>query len=133
MRKAYMFWGILLGVSGIFFLLVYSSVLHAVAVQPIPPDALQGKRIFQKKACIECHTVFGNGGYLGGDLTRIYSKTGDAALVEYLVQGPVLTGAKHKRHEQLTEQEAADMVAYLKYLSTVNTLDWPLNPPKGVN
>lgn len=127
MGKAYTFLGILLAVMGLFSFLVYDSARNAAAAQPIPPDALQGKRIFQKRACIECHTVFGNGGYTGGDLTKIYGKAGDKALAEYLVQAPVLTGAKKKRHDQLNEQEAAAMVAYLRYLSTINTLDWPLN------
>ncbi len=131
MGKAYTFFGILLAVMGLFSVLVYDSIRNADAEQPIPLDALQGKQIFQRRACIECHTVFGNGGYVGGDLTKSYVRTGAPALTEYLVQAPVLTGAKKKRHEQLTEQDAAAVVAYLRYLSTLNTLDWPLNTNKG--
>jgi nitric oxide reductase subunit C len=120
-------WGfliLLLASIGIFFALVYTSILNAT-LQPIPPIALQGKEVFQAQACIECHTVFGNGGYVGGDLTKIYNQTSAETLKAYLTNPPLLTGAKKKRHVQVTEHDAILLVEYLKYLNTINTLDWP--------
>ncbi len=127
MVKTYTFLSLLFATMALFSFLVYSSILNAATAQPIPPDALQGKIVFQKKACIECHTVFGNGGYLGGDLTKVYDRMGGQAIKDYLVHPPVLTGAKNKRHDQLDEQEAEATVVYLRYLNTIDTLDWPLN------
>ncbi len=124
--KFYAFVSLLLATMSLFASLVYNSILNAAAAYPIPPDAVQGKLVFQKNACIECHTVFGNGGYLGGDLTKVYDKTGDKELKDYLVQAPILTGAKKKRHVGVSEPEAEAIVAYLRYLNTINTLDWPL-------
>jgi nitric oxide reductase subunit C len=130
--KVWGFFFILFASIGLFFFLVYNSILH-VSAKPIPSDALQGKKVFQRQACIECHTVFGNGGYLGGDLTKIYDRTSAETLRAYMSHPPVLTGAKKKRHVQVTEQEASAIVAYLKYLNTINTLDWPLNSTKRTN
>lgn len=127
MVKTYIFLGFLFATMALFAFLVYSSIFKTAAAFPIPPDALQGKIVFQKKACIECHTVFGNGGYLGGDLTKVYDQMGGQAIKDYLVHPPVLTGAKNKRHDQLDEQEAEAAVVYLKYLNSIDTLDWPLN------
>lgn len=132
MYKLWGFFIVLLGVIGIFSLLVYRSIID-VSVQPIPPEAIEGKKVFQQKSCVECHTVFGNGGYTGGDLTKIYDRTDNEALRAYLAYPPILTGAKKKRHIQVNEQEATAIVDYLKYLSTIDTRDWPLKPTKRTN
>lgn len=56
----------------------------------------------------------------------MYDKTGDKELKDYLTQSPLLTGARKKRHVGVSEPEAEAIVAYLRYLNTINTLDWPL-------
>src|SRR3546814_19852453 len=35
-------------------------------------DAVEGKRVFQAYNCMGCHTLLGNGAYLGPDLTNPY-------------------------------------------------------------
>ena len=47
-------------------------------------DAVQGKRVFQAYNCMGCHTVLGNGAYLGPDLTNIYEQAGPAWLEAFL-------------------------------------------------
>lgn len=107
-----------------FGFLVYQSI-SSIQTQVIPTEAMQGKQIFQHKACIECHTIFGMGGYWGGDLTKAYDSYGDSRITEYLTKAPVLGGAKHKRHEKLSAAEAKQVIAYLKFINSINTLDWP--------
>ncbi len=127
MTKLYVFLSLLVITVSLFSLLVYDSLRDVSRAHPIPSEALPGKNAFQKQACIECHTVFGNGGYNGGDLTKVYEKRGGAVLKEYLVHPPVLTGARQKRHVRVNEQEAEAIVTYLRFLNTINTLDWPLD------
>lgn len=113
---------ILAGIS--FGFLVLQSII-SIETQMIPSEAIQGKRIFQRKACVECHTVFGNGGYWGGDLTKAYNRLGHERIIGYLTAAPLLSGAKNKRHEQLTTEEAEQVSAYLQFVNSINTLDWP--------
>ena len=47
-------------------------------------DAVQGKRVFQAYNCMGCHTLLGNGAYLGPDLTNIYEQAGPAWLEAFL-------------------------------------------------
>ncbi len=47
-------------------------------------DAVEGKRIFQAYNCMGCHTIVGNGAYLGPDLTNIYETAGPAWLEAFL-------------------------------------------------
>jgi mono/diheme cytochrome c family protein len=43
-----------------------------------------GKRVFQAYNCMGCHTMVGNGAYLGPDLTQEYRHTGPAWLAAFL-------------------------------------------------
>ncbi len=49
-----------------------------------PYTADQGKRVFQAYNCMGCHTLVGNGAYLGPDLTQIYQHAGPAWLAAFL-------------------------------------------------
>lgn len=107
--------------------LIYVSLTNE-QMKPIPFAAQQGKLVFQRKACIECHTVLGNGGYYGGDLTKVYEKFGSDALTEFFIHPPLISGAKQKRHERLSEAETENMIAYLEFLASINTANWPPRP-----
>jgi len=37
-------------------------------------NAIIGEQIWQDKNCTSCHQIYGLGGYLGPDLTNVYSK-----------------------------------------------------------
>lgn len=47
-------------------------------------ESVQGKRVFQAYNCMGCHTMLGNGAYLGPDLTGIYKAAGPAWLAAFL-------------------------------------------------
>lgn len=47
-------------------------------------EAVQGKRVFQSYNCMGCHTIVGNGAYLGPDLTKLYAHVGPAWLEAFL-------------------------------------------------
>ncbi|HET8942879.1 MAG TPA: cytochrome c [Rudaea sp.] len=49
-----------------------------------PYRAADGKRVFQAYNCMGCHTLVGNGAYLGPDLTEEYKRTGPAWLAAFL-------------------------------------------------
>ena len=49
-----------------------------------PYQANDGKRVFQAYNCMGCHTMVGNGAYLGPDLTEVYRHAGPAWLAAFL-------------------------------------------------
>ncbi|MCE5233412.1 MAG: cytochrome c [Mizugakiibacter sp.] len=49
-----------------------------------PYKAADGKRVFQSYNCMGCHTMVGNGAYLGPDLTKEYERAGPAWLAAFL-------------------------------------------------
>jgi nitric oxide reductase subunit C len=121
------FLGVFLISLASFFCLIYYSTTSA-KLQAISLQAAKGKLLFQRKSCIECHTVFGNGGYSGGDLTKVYGKLGKTGLRDYLTQPPIIQGAKQKRHDQLTSEESDDLIEYLAFIFSIDTNNWPPQP-----
>jgi nitric oxide reductase subunit C len=101
-----------------------------------------GKLVIQSRACMDCHTFFGNGAYYAPDLTKAWldpawsqiwmpmtgSKTREEAMVEFLMhpeQYPTWTRRMPNLH--LTRAEAQAVVAYLKWMSAIDTNGFPAN------
>ena len=130
-------------------------------------QANDGKRVFQAYNCMGCHTMVGNGAYLGPDLTEAYRLAGPAWLAAFLpsaggwpTSGAVRTqlldpmqvadagtdsidvylkkypGAADRINRRgghtslmpnlpLTKDQVGQLIAYLKYTSSMNTEGWP--------
>jgi putative heme-binding domain-containing protein len=55
------------------------------AQEPVFGDAAAGAAVYRKSACAQCHTIGGEGGFLGPDLTEIGAKRAVRHLRESLV------------------------------------------------
>jgi nitric oxide reductase subunit C len=100
-----------------------------------------GKLVIQSRACIDCHTFFGNGAYYGPDLTKAWldpawqvwkvitgGDTQEEAMVRFL-RDPVRfrTWTRTMPNLHLSREEAVAVVAYLKWLSAIDTNGFPAN------
>jgi len=100
----------------------------------------RGKLVIQSRACMDCHTFFGNGAYYAPDLTKAWldpawsqiwmpmtgAKTREEAMLEFLMhpdQYPTWTRRMPDLH--LSHAEAQAVVAYLKWMSAVDTNGFP--------
>ena len=113
-----------------------------------PVDAAQaqalidkGKMVIQSRACIDCHTFFGNGAYYAPDLTKAWldpawetwqaitaAPTREDAMVQFLMnpeRNRLWTRAMPNLG--ITRQEAEAVVAYLKWMAAVDTNGFPPN------
>lgn len=93
-----------------------------------PKEAMAGKRIWQEKACVECHTLLGNGGYSGGDLTLITLTKSKEELLAFLTFPSVIPPAKKLHHIALDKEEAESIISFLEKVSEINTHGWPPKP-----
>lgn len=48
--------------------------------------AVDGKRVFQARNCMDCHTLVGNGAYFAPDVTKVYGDDGPAWMMAFLTQ-----------------------------------------------
>lgn len=77
-----------------------------------------GKLVWQKYNCNACHQVYGLGGYLGPDLTNVYSKRGPAYIQAFLKTG---TGAMPQFH--LSDKETGAVLSFLKDIDSSGKSD----------
>lgn len=102
----------------------------------------KGKLVIQSRACMDCHTFFGNGAYYGPDLTKAWldpvwqrtwvpmtqQKTREDAMVEFLMHPESYpTWSRRMPDLKITRDEAVAVVAYLKWMSAVDANGFPAN------
>lgn len=97
------------------FLLVsflgYSFYLYSslpVKTYAINEEASKGKIVWQKYNCNACHQVYGLGGYLGPDLTNVYSARGPEYIKAFLT-----TGTASMPNFHLKEAEINSLLAFM--------------------
>ncbi|MBI1834224.1 MAG: cytochrome c [Burkholderiales bacterium] len=92
-------------------------------------DAVKhGKKIWETRNCIGCHTLLGEGAYFAPELGNVYKRRGPEFIKAWIQAQP--TGAPGRRQMpqfHLNDQELNDLVEFLKYSSEINTSSWPPN------
>jgi nitric oxide reductase subunit C len=94
----------------------------------------RGKRVWERNACIDCHTLLGEGAYFAPELGNVWIRYGGlqypegarTALKAWMQAQP--TGIKGRRQMpqfNLTEQELDDLIDFLEWTSRIDTHDWP--------
>ncbi|RMH14774.1 MAG: cytochrome c [Gemmatimonadetes bacterium] len=78
---------------------------------PLDEAALRGRAIWHREACQVCHQVYGQGGFLGPDLTNAASRIDRRRLASLLTVGSGQMPALH-----LSEPEVDAVWAYLRAL-----------------
>lgn len=96
-----------------------------------------GKLTTQAKNCMNCHTLLGNGAYYAPDLTKAWldpawgsKEVREQSMVAFLMDPTdKLHNASGRRMPNLgiTEAEARATVAFLKWMSAIDTNGFPAN------
>jgi len=99
-----------------------------------------GKLTIQSRNCMNCHTLLGNGAYYAPDLTKAWldPASGSEAVREELMLAFLVDPTTNARtfgsgrrmpHLGLSDEEARAVVAYLKWMATIDTNGFPANFP----
>jgi nitric oxide reductase subunit C len=96
-----------------------------------------GKLTTQAKNCMNCHTLLGNGAYYAPDLTKSWldpswgsKEVREQQMVEFLMnpQDRLHNGlGRRMPNLGITEPEARATVAFLKWMSSIDTNGFPAN------
>jgi len=96
-----------------------------------------GKLTTQAKNCMNCHTLLGNGAYYAPDLTKSWldqywgtSEIREVQMVEFIKDpSDKLHNSMGRRMPKLgiTDEEARGVVAFLKWMSSIDTNGFPYN------
>ncbi len=97
-----------------------------------------GKLTVQAKNCMNCHTLLGNGAYFAPDLTKAWldpawgnEANREELMVKFLMDpetnARTFGSGRKMPNLDITEEEARDVVAFLKWMSSINTTGFPAN------
>jgi nitric oxide reductase subunit C len=105
---------VLVSLFSIYNFFIYTSENTQPPVK-LNPEASLGLQIWQENNCWSCHQVYGLGGYLGPDLTNIYSHPDKG---ESYIKAFLNTGVRTMPKFDFTEEEKDAIVAYLKHIDS---------------
>ncbi len=95
---------------------IYSALPNQKGTLSVEAD--EGKSLWQKHNCTACHQVYGLGGYLGPDLTNVFSEKGEGNIRAFLKIGNPTMPAY-----DLSEGETRSLLAYLKHIDETGIAD----------
>lgn len=124
----------------IFLILTGHSYSHVVNVSTdakgLTDSVARGKRLWEKHACINCHTLLGEGAYFAPELGNVWVRYGgkeDAkAAREGLkawmkAQPSKVEGRRQMPQFHLNDDELEDLVNFFEWVSRIDTQGWPPN------
>lgn len=129
------------GGTAFFFIIFVGLVAHSVSTvnamsetHPVTPSVAAGKHIWERHACVDCHTIMGEGAYFAPELGNVWVRFGgreDAdsareALKAWMKGQPSgVEGRRQMPKFDITDTELDELVDFLKWTSEVNTQNWP--------
>ncbi len=131
--------------GSLFFILIFvglsvHSHLYIVntstADAPLTDSVAAGKHVWEKHACINCHTILGEGAYFAPELGNVMTRWGVAddpdSAFEVLkgwmeAQPSGVEGRRQMPQFNLSDEEIRELSDFLLWTNKIRTQDWPPN------
>jgi nitric oxide reductase subunit C len=131
--------------GSLFFLVVFGALTIASHIYimrsstdmaTLTDSVARGKRVWERNACIDCHTLLGEGAYFAPELGNVWVRYGgrdspeaarEAFKAWMQAQPTGISGRRQMPQFHLTDQELNDLADFLEWTSRINTQGWPPN------
>ncbi|HPI40825.1 MAG TPA: c-type cytochrome [Pseudobdellovibrionaceae bacterium] len=91
--------------------------------------AIRGKHLFEKKNCMGCHTILGEGAYYAPELTKVFERRGDAFIKAMLKDPQAMYPEDRKMtNYHFSDEEIHDLTEFLKWIGTMDLNGFPPKP-----
>lgn len=92
-------------------------------------SAIKGKHLFDKKNCMGCHTIMGEGAYYAPELTKVFERRGEA-FIRSMLKNPeqMYPGQRKMTNYNFTDEEIDHLVAFLKWVGGMDLNGFPPKP-----
>lgn len=92
-------------------------------------EVIKGKHLFDKKNCMGCHTIMGEGAYYAPELTKVYERRGEG-FIKAMLKDPqaMYPGQRNMTNYNLTEEEITSLTAFLKWVGGMDLNGFPPKP-----
>ena len=113
-------------------------VVHAVGAEKkgeylLPGDAIEGWKVFNEKKCVQCHSIWGEGGKSGPDLGALPESYTSQSQLAALIwnHGPEMWGRLSAKKIPLRKMEKKEMADLFAFLYFIRYMDEPGDLKKG--
>jgi nitric oxide reductase subunit C len=131
--------------GSLFFILIFiglSALSHRYIVttstnpETLTESVAAGKHLWEKHACINCHTILGEGAYFAPELANVMTRWGVAddpvaafdSLKGWMDAMPTgIEGRRQMPQFNLTDEEYRQLTDFLLWVNTIRAQDWPPN------
>lgn len=131
--------------GSLFFLVIFAAltahthwyvVTKSTDAAGLNHSVVRGKRVWEKHACINCHTILGEGAYFAPELGNVWARYGgpeDPETARELLkawmqsQPSGVEGRRQMPQFNLSDQELDDLVNFFEWVNRTNTQNWPPN------
>ena len=130
------------GGSLFFFIVFAGMVAHShfyamstsIDVEGLNEQVVAGKRVWEENACIDCHTILGEGAYFAPEVGNVFIRWGGAddpegareAIKGWMQSQPSgIEGRRQMPNFNLSDQELDDLAHFLEWVSKIDTQGWP--------
>lgn len=99
-------------------------------------DVAAGKALWEKHACVNCHTILGEGAYFAPELANVMTRWGVLddpqasfeALKAWMDSMPSgIEGRRQMPNFGLTDEEYRQLSEFLRWTNTIKAQNWPPN------
>ncbi len=107
----------------------HTTIPKRTNTDKLTDEVVQGKRVWHKYNCNDCHTILGIGGYYSPDVTKTYSTRGETWLKAFL-KNPETPDPKRRKmpNQNLSDDEINKLIAFFKWVDAIDTNEWPPRP-----
>jgi nitric oxide reductase subunit C len=130
--------------GSLFFILIFVGltaqshryiVTQSTDVAGLTESVKLGKHVWEKHACINCHTILGEGAYFAPELANVMTRWGVEnsdegydALKNWMQSMPTgIEGRRQMPRFDLTEEEYRGLADFLLWTDSIRAQDWPPN------
>ncbi len=135
-RAARLFFFIATGLSALIFTVLtidshrqFPRLTNAAALDE---RVVAGKDVWHRYNCVNCHTLLGEGAYYAPDLTQITSHRGAPYLRQFLKDPSKFYSEQRDGRLMptlnLSDRDIDDVIAFLSWISRIDTQGWPPRP-----
>lgn len=132
------------GGSVFFFAIFLALTMHScnyaktesTDVKGLTAKVANGKHIWERHSCINCHTLLGEGAYYAPELGNVFQRFGgkdDPAAAREAIKAFIksqpsgVEGRRQMPDFKLTDDELDDLAAFFEWVSKIDTQNWPPN------
>lgn len=111
-------------------------VKTSTTAAPLTEAVAAGKKVWERHACINCHTILGEGAYYAPELGNVMERWGVlddeedafATLQGWMDAMPTgIEGRRQMPNFNLSEEDVRNLSEFLRWTNKIKTQDWPPN------